>query len=178
MPDSTKLEVGPCNVYLYEGAQDVDLGYMGDALVVAMSTEAVPLTGAQKGTVPLDKVVTGGSFRVTVPFKEIKPKNFSRAFPNAVFVGTEGAVERVDFKPRVGLSLRAQAKKLTLKKIIGGVESTSKSDHIVIPLASAVDAEVSVTFSPTEQRVINATFEAWPDDATGRWAYMGDELAS
>jgi len=173
--DATKLEVGPANVYLDETGDQL-LGYMGDDLTVTMGTEAVALTGAQKGTSPLDKVVTGGSFKVSVPFKEISLQNFARAFPNCQLVGT--SPQRVDFVNRVGLSLRSLAKKLTIKKIIGGVESTNKKDILIIPLASPVDAEVSVTYSPTEQRVINASFEAWPDDTTGRWAYMGDELAS
>ncbi len=173
--DATKLEVGPANVYLEESSVEVLLGYLGEDLSVAMATTASPLTGAQKGETPLDKVVSGGSFKVTVPFKEISLENFARAFPNSTLTGDKA---RVDFLPRVGLSMRSLAKKMTIKKILGGVESALAKDHLVIPLASPVDAEVSFTYSPTAQRVIKATFEAWPDDVTGRWAYMGDELSS
>lgn len=174
--DAQKLEVGPANVYLEEESVDVLLGFMGDDLSVQMSTEAVALTGAQTGTVPQDKVITGGTFTITVPFKEISLENFARAFPNS---DLSAGGTRVDFKPKVGQSMRALAKKLTLKKIIGGVESALTKDHLVIPYASPSDAEVTVTFSPTEQRIVNATFEAWPDAANGnRWAFMGDELGS
>ena len=76
------------------------------------------------------------------------------------------------------MSLRSLAKKLTLKKIVGGVESALVKDHLIIPEASPVEGELSVAFTPTDQRVLAATFEAWPDDTTGRWAFFGDELAS
>jgi hypothetical protein len=173
--DATKLEIGPANVYLEEDGADVLLGYMGDDLTLHMTTTAAELTGAQTGTVPQNKIITGGSFRVTVPLKEISLENFARAFPNSTLTGDK---TRVDFLPRVGLSLRDLAKKMTIKKIIGGVESASKADILIIPEASPVDAEITFTYSPTAQRIINATFEAWPDETTGRWAYMGDELGS
>ena len=64
-------------------------------------------------------------------------------------------------------------------KVIGSDESTDPADIFVIPIAAAVDAEVSLPFSPTEQRVFSATFEAWPDPALdNRWAFTGDEFAS
>ncbi len=174
MPDSANLELGPCNIYLEENTVDQNVGYLGN-VTVKLGSEASPVTGAQKGTSPLDKFLTGGSVQVTVEFKEMTLKNFSRAYPHAVLT-TDG--NRVDFTNRVGLSLRSLAKKLTLKKIVGGVESALKKDHLIIPEASPVEGELSVTFTPTDQRVLAATFEAWPDDATGRWGYFGDELAS
>ncbi len=173
-PDSGNLELGPCNIYLEEQALDQNVGYLGN-VTLNLASEASPLTGAQKGTSPLDKILTGGSVRLTVEFKEMTLKNFARAYPHAVLVGDSG---RVDFTNRVGLSLRSLAKKLTLKKIVGGVESALVKDHLIIPEASPVEGELSVAFTPTDQRVLAATFEAWPDDVTGRWGFLGDELAS
>lgn len=166
--DATLLEVGPANVY-FEG---VLLGFMGEDLAVTIATSATPLTGAQTGDIPQDKVVSGGSFRVTVPFKEISLANISKAIPNAVLV-TAGTTGRIDFKSRVGQSLRTLARELKIIKFRDGVESVLGKDRLVIPLASPVDAEVVIPFSPTTQRVIVATFEAWPD-VNGRWAFMGD----
>ena len=173
-PDSSNLELGPCNIYLEEQAVDQNVGYLGN-VTLNLASEASPLTGAQKGTSPLDKILTGGSVRVTVEFKEMTLQNFARAYPHAVLTADAG---RVDFTNRVGLSLRSLAKKLTLKKIVGGVESALVKDHLIIPEASPVEGELSVAFMPTDQRVLAATFEAWPDDVTGRWGYFGDELAS
>jgi len=174
MPDSANLELGPCNIYLEESAVDVNVGYLGN-VTVKLAAEASPLTGAQKGTSPLDKILTGGGVQVTVEFKEMTLANFARAYPHAVLTG-DG--DRVDFTNRVGLSMRSLAKQLTLKKIVGGVESALAKDILIIPEASPVEGEITVSFTPTDQRILAATFEAWPNDTTGRWAYMGDELAS
>jgi hypothetical protein len=166
--DANLLELGPANVYF----DSVHLGFLGDDLGVTVAAEAQPLTGAQTGTIPQDKVVTGGSFRITVPLKEISMGNFARAFPNAVLT-SGGATGRLDFQSRVGLSMRSLAKEMQIIKIKGGVESTIARDKLIIPLCSPVDAEVTIPYSPTEQRVITASFEAWPD-STGRWAYISD----
>ena len=173
-PDSGNLELGPCNIYLEENAVDQNVGYLGN-VTVTFGSEASPVTGAQKGTTPLDKFLTGGSVRIAVEFKEMTLQNFARAYPHSVLTGDSG---RVDFTNRVGLSLRSLAKKLTIKKIVGGVESALAKDHLIVPQASPVEGEISVAFTPTDQRVLAATFEAWPDDVTGRMAFMGDELAS
>lgn len=175
MPDSANLELGPCNVYLEESAVDVNVGYLGN-VTVTLSSEASPLTGAQKGTSPLDKVLTGGGVKVAVEFKEMTLENFSRAYPHALLFSQGGT--RVDFTNRVGLSLRSLAKKLTLKKIVGGAESALAKDHLIIPEASPAEGELSVAFTPADQRVLAATFDAWPNDTTGRWGFFGDELAS
>lgn len=174
MPDSSNLELGPCNIYLEESGQDVNVGYLGN-VTLKLGADVAPLTGAQKGTSPLDKILTGGSVQVTVEFKELTLANYARAFPGAVLTG-DG--DRVDFINRVGLSLRSLAKQLTLKKIIGGVESALSKDWLVIPEASPVEGDRTVTFEPATQRILSATFEAWPNDTTGRWGYFGDELAS
>lgn len=177
--DPAFLEVGPANVYLFNpiSSDDEILGFMGEDMAITIATEAVDLTGAQRGNVPLDKVIIGGFFRIVIPFKEITLENFALGIPNSLRFTTGG--EKVEFVPRVGLSMRSLARKLTIIKIIGGVESTLPEDTFVIPLAAPVDAEVSFPFSPTEQRIINATFEAFTDETLGgRWAFVGDELAS
>lgn len=177
--DPSFLEVGPANVFLRNPTtlDDEILGFMGEDMALTISTEAVELTGAQRGTVPLDKVITGGFFRVTIPFKEITLENFQLGIPNSEIFTTGGT--KVEFRPRVGQSLRALARRMTIIKIIGGVQSTLAEDTFIIPLASPVDAEVSFPFSPTEQRIINATFEAFTDESLGgRWAFVGDEFAS
>ena len=187
--DATKLELGPANVYLSSVLSDSlsppgtgdatmeHLGFMGDDMQIAVAAEAIALTGAQTGTTPLSKVISGGSFKVTLPFKEITLRNFARAFPNAVRFTVGG--ERVEFRPLLGLNMRTNARKMIIKKVTGGVESTFTKDHFVIPFCSPVEAEVVIPFSPTEQRVIAATFEAWLDEnQNNRWAFVGDATAS
>lgn len=152
----------------------VNVGFMGEELAVAITAEAVALTGAQTGNVPQDKVISGGSFVVTVPFKEISLDAIRRAFPNAFVFKTTDGKQRIDFTVRVGASMRKRASRMEIRKFVGGAESADPKDTLVIPLAAPTDAEVSLPFSPTDQRVITASFEAWPD-SNGRWAFTGDE---
>jgi hypothetical protein len=170
--NANNLEVGPANVYF----DDVLLGYMGDTLALLISTEVVPLTGAQAGTSPINKVVSGGNVTVRVPFKEVTMQNFARAIPNAVLVTGATSGTRLDIKNRVGFLLRSLAKKLVIKKIIAGQETTDPAHIIVIPEATPAESEITFPFSPTEQRILEVTFQAWPDGTTGRWAFMGDEF--
>lgn len=151
------------------------LGGLGDQTAVNIASTASPLTAAQSGTQARDKVITGGSFQITAPLKEITLDNFALAFPNAILIeGTDGR-RRLDFVVRVGESLRkSRGTMLVLKKIIGGVESSNPDDILTVPEASPVDAQVSLSFSPTDQRVLAAVWEAWPD-GRGVLAYFGDE---
>lgn len=176
--DATLLQMGPGNVY-YNGKL---LGYMGDQLAVTIETTVTPLTGAQAGSSPLDKVVTGGRVHVAVPLKEINLRHMATGVLNAILVTGATSGMRLDIKNRVGLSARSLAKELRIIKLVGTGsgfnESTDPADTIVMPLASPADSQVVIPFAPTTQREITVTFECWPDSTTGRWAYMGSELAA
>lgn len=154
-----------------------DVGYLGEEnLGWRVESTGVPLTAAQLGTIPLDEVVTGGSMTFTLPFKEISLDNLRTAIPNAVLLeGTSGR-RRLDFLSRVGQSMRRLAVKMEVRKIIGGVESAAPEDIIVFPEISPGAGASEFTYRPNTQRVINATFRAGPDAATGRWAFMGDDV--
>jgi hypothetical protein len=152
----------------------VDLGALGDDVQVTVATEAGVLTAAQTGTIPQKKVVTGGRFQIAVPLKQMSLANWQRAFPNSVLFDDGNGKQKLAFRSRVGLDLRSIAKKLEIRKVVGGVESTAPKDILIVYEASPVDGDVLVPYQPTEQRVITATFEAWPDSA-GEWGSYGDQ---
>ena len=148
---------------------------MGEATAVNIAAAAAPITAHLTGTQPRDKVISGGSFQFAIPFKEMTLANFALAFPNAILIEGAGGLQRLDFAVRIGESLRkSRGTKLILRKVIGGVESTDPDDILTVPEASPVDAQVSLAYSPTEQRVLAAVFEAWPD-TNGRVAFWGTE---
>lgn len=152
----------------------VDVGALGEGLQVVVGTAAQELTAAQTGNVAQDEVVTGGQVTFTVPFKEMVFENFARAIPNArVIEGADGK-RRLDFVVRVGESRRQFATRLELRPMIGGVETTDPNEIYIVPLATAVAADVTIPFSPTAQQEMSATFRAWPD-ANGRWMFKGSE---
>jgi len=176
------LELGPANVYWGDPAgtgPDAErfLGVMGDTLALHMATTTSPLTGAQFGDIALNKIVTGGSFTIVVPFKEINLDNIAMAFANSEQYTATGppAGDGVVFKPRVGKDLRSLAKPMRIVKFaLGGDESTDPEDTFIFYLASPTDADVTLTFAPTEQRVMEANFECWPDAAhDNAWGYCG-----
>lgn len=171
-------DAGPVNL---AGGSDTgtarDVGYLGEGVVYQITTSAADLTGAQKGNVPLDKVVIGGMVKVVIPFKEINMENFKAGIPLTRLVeNSDGSRRRLDFSVTVGLSMRSQALKMELRKIKGGFESALPEDRIIIPEISPADGEVTFPFAPTTQREITSNWYAWPDDATGRWAFTGTEL--
>jgi len=171
--DNTLLEMGPANVY-FDGKL---LGYMGDQLAVTIETTVTALTGAQAGSSPLDKVVTGGRVHVAVPIKEISLHHMATGILNAILVSGSVSGTRLDILNRVGLSARSLAKELKIVKLRGTGsgfnESTDPADTIIMPEASPADSSVVIPFAPTTQREIVVTFECWPDATTGRWCYMG-----
>ena len=151
------------------------LGGLSDETSLNISASAAPLTAHLTGIQPRDKVITGGSFQIVAGLKEITLENFARAFPNAILLEGADGLQRLDFTIQAGQSLRTtRGTKMQLRKVRGNVESTSPADILTIPEASPVDAEVNLAFSVTDQRVLTATFEAWPD-SYGRVAFFGTE---
>ena len=152
------------------------LGGLSDETAVNISATAAPLTAHLTGTQPRDKVVTGGAFQIVAGLKEITLENFALAFPNAILIEGANGLKRLDFSVRTGESLRqSRGTRMQLRKVKAAVESTDPNDILTIPEASPVDAEVSLAFSVSEQRILTATFEAWPDGA-GRIAFFGTEV--
>lgn len=152
------------------------LGALSDETVVNISTSAAPLTAHLTGTQPRDKVITGGTFQLVVGLKEITLENFALAFPNAILIEGADGKRRLDFTVRAGESLRKmRGTRLQLRKVTGGVESVNPDDILTLLEASPVDAEVSLAFNVADQRVVSATFEAWPD-STGRLGFFGTEI--
>lgn len=153
-----------------------DVGYLGEGVIYQVTTEANPLTGAQAGNTPLNKVVVGGMVKLVLPFKEISLDNFRAGVPSArVVENADGSMRRVDFSIAVGADLRSQAIIVKIAKIKGGFESADPDDIIIIPECSPAEGEVNFPFAPTTQREIVTNWYAWPHPETGRWAYTGDE---
>jgi hypothetical protein len=151
------------------------LGGLSDETSLNISASAAPLTAHLTGIQPRDKVITGGSFQIVAGLKEITLENFARAFPNAILLEGADGLKRLDFTIQAGQSLRTtRGTKMQLRKVRGNVESTAPADILTIPEASPVDAEVNLAFSVTDQRILTATFEAWPD-SFGRVAFFGTE---
>ncbi len=181
--DATKLEVGPANVYIWEGATPaaVNVGYIDEDLEVSIASQTTDLTGAQAGTTPLNKVVTGVEVTIAFTFREMDLINWRRAIANAIAVADTGTPtdRRIDIAPRAGLSMRTLAKKLEIRPLIGGVETADDEKIIIAPLAAPSGDTVALSFGNTNQRGLRATFYCFPDPANGdRCLFIGDDTAT
>jgi len=151
------------------------LGALSDETSVNISSTAVAMTAHLTGTQPRDKRITGGTFQIVSGLKEITLDNFASGFANAILLEGADGLRRLDFTVRTGESLRQmRGTKMQLRKVTGSVESTNPDDILTVPEASPVDAQVTLPFNVTAQRIVNVTFEAWPDSA-GRLAFFGTE---
>lgn len=151
------------------------LGGLGEQTALNISTAASPLTAHTTGNQPRDKVVSGGGFQIIIPFKEVTLENMALGFANAVLIEGTNGQKRLDFIIQGGTSLRrSRATRLVLKKIRDGAESSNPNDILTLFEVSPVDAQVTLAYSPTEQRVLQATFEAWPDGRgnLGSWGTL------
>jgi hypothetical protein len=160
---------------------DTFIGGTDDGTEVSVKTDSIALTVSQLGTTPADKVVTGVEVMVKVVLKEIKLESFKRAIASATTIVDDSAPthRRLEIVPKPGLSLRSIAKRLTIKPILGAVETTDKEAWIVAPIAAPDATTVKVAFSNTAQRVIEANFYCFPDTANAnRCLFMGDESAA
>ena len=178
--DTTKLKIGPANVYLEEGGVDVNIGFTNGQITFESEVQTIDLVADQLGTTPIDKIVTGASVMITVPLAEISLESFKRAMATAkTFVDdVDDTKRRLEIHPNAGQSLRALSKKLTIKPIDGGAETTNKERWIIAPIASPDATTVSIAFGNSDQQGIEAKFVCFPDvDNGNRMVYMGDETA-
>lgn len=175
--DGTGL-VAPFAAAFLTGGSDTGvftyLGFLGDDVSIMTRAELGALTGAQTGNVAQDKVVIGGSTSFKLPMKELSPENLA-LLPTATLFDDGVSKKRIEFGVLVGQSQRDRSVKLEIRPIIGGGETSDPKKIWVIPEASPSDAEVTISYTPTTQRVVELNWEAWPSE-TGRWLYRGDEF--
>lgn len=177
--DPTKATSGSANIYLKEGATDVHVGYTDEDITFSVKFGALALTGAQDGLSAIDEVINAEEVTVAFKFKEITLENLKRASAAArLLEDADPTKMRVEWGGLTGLSLRSIAKQLTIKPIIGGVETNDPKKIIVLPKASPTADTLSLIFGNAKQRDIPVTFKAWPDPTkNNRRAYTGDEFA-
>lgn len=159
-----------------------NVGYTSDDTVISISGEAQDLTAAQEGTTAIDTILTGVNGTLEFSFKEIKLDNWKKATGAArLYVDntTTPVGRRLEIVPSAGLSLRGIARRVEVRPIVGGVETTNPEHIFVIPLAAPSADTISLSFSNTEQRSMKATFKMFPDPTKrSRIMFLGsDETA-
>jgi hypothetical protein len=148
-----------------------DLGDTKGGIDVEETTQTYTTSTDRLGTV--SKVVNDRSFKVTVPFSDWKPDNFSRAIPDSLAKVASGGKTLVRFSKSVGLDLSTLGFPSAVVPILNGSETTDPNRIIVFHNLCPSDETLSLKYAATEQRPIMATFEAWPL-SDGEIGYIGD----
>jgi len=175
-PDITKLVIGPANIYLTENAVQQFVGGIAGAQISIKQTWA-DLTADNLGVTAVNKILVGVEAWIEFSFREIDLINFSRAI-----LGSKSYIDdvtptkrRVEVYPRVGQDLASIARKLELKPIVGGVETTDKEKWIVADKAAPDSETIQWAYQNAGQREIQARFWLMPDSANNnRLFYMGE----
>lgn len=178
--NDSALRLGPCNIYLFEASADVNVGYV-EGVEISITPEMANLMGGQAGTTPVDKVVTGVEGKVSFLIQQIELVGWRRALLGVTqsFQGsTTPANKRLEVQSRAGQSMRALAKKMTIKPIYGGTETTNVEEIIVIPFASPDAETVQLMLNSSTQETIKALYYMYPDSTKrNRIMYFGDDTS-
>jgi hypothetical protein len=174
------LRLGPCNIYLFENSADVNVGYV-ESVEISITPQMANLMGGQAGVTPIDKVVTGVEGKVSFLIQQIELAGWRRALLGVAqaFQGvTTPANKRLEIQSRAGQSMRALAKKMTIKPIYGGAETTDVTEVLVVPFA-APDAEtITLVLNSSTQETIKALYYMFPDSTKrNRILYFGDDAS-
>lgn len=162
------------------GAFMQNVGYTDDDTTISITGEVADLTASQEGTTPVNKVVTGVNGVLEFSFKEMRMENWKRALANArVYKNTGNTLQRMEVLTSAGLDLRSISRRIELRPLIGGAETSNIMKIFVIPIAAPSGDTVSLAFGNTAQRALKATFYMFPDPSKrSRIMYMGSDDAS
>ncbi len=174
------LELGPCEAWFGLEGAETNLGPTQGGVKATIPMATADLKEDQKGDAPVDQVITGmGPAEIDIPLAEWAMATLASVIPGAIQT-TDAATPtkiKVTITPPIGTTLRSLAKRLILKKVVGGVVSTNRADWVTFPVAAPI-CDLEMTYDATSQRVINAKFRAFPDASTGALYWFGDEDAA
>ena len=169
------LELGPCQVLFGTAGAEADLGKTEGGVIINFGTDVVDLTSDQYGTAPEEQVITGQKATIVIPLADITLDNLAIALNQTKLAKlNKYGIPGTNI---VGTALKdTKAQSLLLKKYVSGAVSTDTEDWIRFAKAAPVST-FDYPFSKTDQRIIEVTFTAFPDDDDNLY-YIGDETAA
>jgi len=170
------LDLGPCRVYYGTAAAEVDIGKTQGGVRVTFSEDVADLLSDQYGTQPEDQVITGTGAEIVVPMADYTLDSLATALNQSKL--TLGLDSGIAGERLVGTkkATPTTGKSLLLKKYVDGAISADTQNWIRFPIAAPV-GNVEIAFDGSNQRIIEATFRAFPD-ANSRLYFLGDETAA
>jgi hypothetical protein len=168
------LDLGPCQVLFGTAAAEVDIGKTQGGVRVAFSEDVVDLMSDQYGSQPEDQSITGHTATIVTALADYSVANLAIALnQDELQLGSKKGFKGSSL---VGTKLSTKGQSLLLKKYVDGIVSTDENDWIRFPVAAPTGA-FELTFDGATQRVIEITFQAFPD-ANSILYFVGDEDAA
>ena len=169
------LDLGPCQVLLGTAGAEADIGKTQGGVRVAFSEDIVDLMSDQYGSQPEDQMITGHTATVVTALADYSVDNLAIALNQDML---EYAPSEKGFKGSslVGTKLSTKGQSLLLKKYVDGAVSSNENDWVRFPVAAPTGA-FELTFDGATQRVIEITFQAFPDGNDVLY-FIGDENAA
>ena len=168
------LDLGPCQVLFGTAAAEVDIGKTQGGVRVAFSEDVADLMSDQYGSQPEDQMITGHTATVVTALADYSVENLATALNQSML--SLGSKEGFKGSSLVGTKLSTKGQSLLLKKYVDGIVSTDENDWIRFPVAAPTGA-FEVSFDGATQRVIEVTFQAFPDGNDVLY-FIGDEEAA
>lgn len=168
------LDLGPCQVLFGTAAAEVDIGKTQGGVRVAFAEDVADLMSDQYGSQPEDQMITGHTATIVTALASYTVDNLAIALNQTSL--TIDTKEGFKGSSLVGTKLSTKGQSLLLKKYVDGVVSTNENDWIRFPVAAPTGA-FEVTFDGATQRIIEVTFQAFPDGNDVLY-FVGDEDAA
>lgn len=168
---SKDLDLGPCNIYLGSGINEMDMGGV-QSFTLEFGDEKTDLTYAQHGTSPANKVVTATYCRFNFDMVAGTLERLAKVFPGTELVkNTNGDLISFSFSSNVGVRDSDVWAPARIVRTFGDAESTRPEDQVLF-FRCAPTAQGSLSFDASTQRSINVAFECYTDtthlDTRGR----------
>lgn len=167
--DTRNIRLGTCRV-TYAG---VDLGLTIGGVELTVDTSTHETKVDQFGETAVDEIITGRNIKAKVPLAETTLDNLVKIMPGATLVEETGK-KRVEVTTGVGVSLLSLAQELRLHPI--SLADSDKSEDVVIYKA-ATPGSMNFAYKLDQERVYNTEFKGYPDPATGKLFYVGNDPA-
>lgn len=151
-------DLGPCQV-LWGGE---DLGATLGGVTFKEEVTSVDIKEDGHGETPVDAVFTGR--KVTI---ECKFTRSSLEQLEAMITGSVAGATNLKVVNTVGDQMFANAEELILKPLVNNVASATATEWLHVHKTYPV-AAVEFGYDNSGQRIINVTFRAFPDDASGQ----------
>lgn len=166
MASSTdNVKIGVCKVMLGPDGTALDLGYTKGGVEVAVTTDTYAVTVDQFGESEINEYIQKRSVKVTVPLAETTLDNLEAIMPGASRVtdSVDNTKERTEVTNGVGTDLLSVAQQLRLHPV--SLPDSDESEDFVIPKAATAGG-LQFAYKIDEERVFNAEFTGYPDNAT------------